>query len=448
MKRILSGPLRTFLLIFASAIAPVAAQGTLFPRASHHQHLISSATAAVWSSEPLAEVALPQPFNRLLAARATAFGDPARLASLYAEDAVFLGSDEPGWVRGRAEIGRRLAGTFGSAYRLTPIDYGMDGTTGRLAGYLTRGDGGAARHFAHVFLSLRKGSDGAWLISAETILFASPRTIAPMDADRLIADMDAAHIQRAAVLSVAYLYGDPRRQVDDEYARVRAENDWTEAQVARHPDRLVAFCGFSPLRPYALRELERCAQLPHTRGIKLHFGNSGVDLRNPEHVASIARVFAAANASRLPIVVHMKTRGTDYGRKDALVFLDDILPMAPDIIVQVAHMAGSGPGYPAFADEAFEVFANAIERDDPRTRNLFFDVATVVTMDTSPETAELIARRIRQVGIERFVFGADLAVGEDGNPPPRQAWAAFRMMLPLTEPEFETIAGQVLPYLR
>jgi len=445
MKRVLRSSLALLALVFATATA--AADGR-FPRASHHQHLISPATAALWSSDPLAEVALPQPFTRLLAARTAAFGDPAALARLYDEDALFLASDQPGWVRGRVEIGRRLAGTFGRAYRFTAVGYERDGTAGRIAGYLTRGDGDAARHFAHVLLVLRKGDDESWSIATETILFAPPRTTAPMDADRLIADMDAAHIERAAVLSVAYLYGDPRRQVEDEYARVRAENDWTEAQVARHPDRLVAFCGFSPLRPYALRELKRCARLPHTKGIKLHLGNSGVDLRNPEHVARLARVFAAANAHRLPIIVHAKTRTTDYGRQDARAFLDDILPKAPDVTVQVAHMAGSGPGYPAFADEAFEVFADAIARGDPRTRNLVFDAATVVTMDTSPETAERIARRIRQVGIERIVFGADLAVGEDGNPPPRQAWAAFRMLLPLTDAEFETIAGHVLPYLR
>lgn len=446
MKHVLRGFLLTF--VAAIATAATAAQGALFPRASHHQHLISPATDVIWSNAPLAEVALPEPFSRFLAARSAAFGDPAALASLYTEDAVFFASSEPGWIRGRADIGRKLAGTFGRAYRFTAVSHAMDDGTGQIAGYLTRGDTDAARHFAHVLLTLRKGSDGAWLISAETIQFAPPRTTAPMDADRLVADLDAAHIERAAVLSVAYLYGDPRRQIDDEYARVRAENDWTEAQAARHPERLVAFCGFSPLRPYALRELKRCARLPHTTGIKLHLGNSGVDLRNPAHVASIARVFAAANARRLPIVVHMKTRATDYGRQDALVFLNDILPKAPDIVVQVAHMAGSGPGYPAFADQAFDVFADAIAQNDPRTRNLVFDVATVVTMDTSAETAELVARRIRQAGVERFVFGADLAVGEDGNPPPRQAWAAFRMMLPLTDAEFETIAGRVLPYLR
>lgn len=448
MKHFVCGLLLTLTLMVASPPAAVAEQLSLFPRASHHQHLVSPATSILWSSAPLAEVAVPEPLNRVLTARSAAFGDPVALARLYTDDAVLLTSTEPAWIRGPADIGRKLAGTFGQPYRFTAVQVETRSTSGRIIGYLTRGEDAAAQPFAHVFLSLNSGPDGAWLISAETIVFAPPRTVAPMDADQLIADMDAAHIERAAVLSVAYLYGDPRRQVEDEYARVRAENDWTVAQVARHPNRLVAFCAFSPLRPYALEELERCAGLPHVRGIKLHFGNSGVDLRNPDHVARIAQIFAAANVRRLPIIVHLKTRGTNYGRRDAQVFLDDILPMAPDIVVQVAHMAGSGPGYPAFADQAFGVFAEAIARHDPRTRNLIFDVATVVTMDTSPETAELIARRVRQVGVGRFVFGADLATGDGGNPPPRQAWAAFRMMLPLTDSEFKTIARRVLAYLR
>jgi hypothetical protein len=51
------------------------------------------------------------------------------------------------------------------------------------------------------------------------------------------------------LLSVAYMYGSPARQVDDEYAKVRMENDWTPAQAGRHPDRLIAFAQGSNLRP-------------------------------------------------------------------------------------------------------------------------------------------------------------------------------------------------------
>src|SRR5262245_4294676 len=65
-----------------------------------------------------------------------------------------------------------------------------------------------------------------------------------LSARDLIALLDEARIQSAVVLSVAYMYGSPFRQVDDEYAKVKAENDWTAAQVAEYPGRLRAFLRF------------------------------------------------------------------------------------------------------------------------------------------------------------------------------------------------------------
>jgi hypothetical protein len=53
-----------------------------------------------------------------------------------------------------------------------------------------------------------------------------------------------AGIGRAVVLSLGYQFGNPNRPpVEDEYAKVRAENDWTAQQVANHRGRLVGFCG-------------------------------------------------------------------------------------------------------------------------------------------------------------------------------------------------------------
>jgi predicted TIM-barrel fold metal-dependent hydrolase len=89
--------------------------------------------------------------------------------------------------------------------------------------------------------------------------------------------------------------------------------------------------------------------------------------------------------------------------------------------------------------------AYAVERHDPLTRRLLFDVATSVDANISPETAALIAKRIRQVGVERILYGSDAALGT--NLRPRESWAAFRR-LPLTEQEFAAIAANVAPYLR
>ena len=123
-------------------------------------------------------------------------------------------------------------------------------------------------------------------------------------------------------------------------------------------------------------------------------------------------------------------------------FLDQVLPGAPDIPVTIAHMAGGGP---VWTDEALEVFANAIENGDARTRNLTFDVASVADLQ-KPEQLELLAKRIRQIGPQRILYGSDAAFG--GNSPPAQEWATFRGSVPLTDAEFAVIRDNVAPYLR
>jgi predicted TIM-barrel fold metal-dependent hydrolase len=268
--------------------------------------------------------------------------------------------------------------------------------------------------------------------------------IEPFSAEQLIAELDSAGIRRAVVASVAYWYGNPHLTppVADEDAKVRAENDYVASQVARFPDRLVGFCSFNPLSAYALTELERCAGSPSLKGLKFHFGNSRLNVLDSQHVERARQVFRAANARRLPILVHLRD-GQSYGREHALAFLNRILPEAPDVTVQIAHFAGGGPGY---TDEAFAVYADAITAGDPRTRNLYFDVTTVADRQ-SEATLRQFAARIRQVGINRVLWGSDLAL-PNGNPPAKQGWAHFRASVPLTDAEFATIARNVAPYLR
>jgi predicted TIM-barrel fold metal-dependent hydrolase len=271
-----------------------------------------------------------------------------------------------------------------------------------------------------------------------------------LTASDVIALLDAAGIQRALLLSTAYMYGSPTRTVEDEYAKVRAENDWNGAQAALYPKRLRAFCSFNPLKEYALEELERCAKDPNLKyGLKLHLGNSDVQLDNPAHVEQLSKVFRAANKHRMAIVIHMRasiSRQRPYGAAQAQVFLEKLLPLATDIDVQVAHLAGTGPGYDdPPSDQAMAVLAEAVERHDRRTRRLWFDVATCVDLNISEANAALVAKRIRQVGVKRILYGSDAAVGT--NLRPKESWAAFRR-LPLTEAEFNQIARNVAPYLR
>lgn len=280
----------------------------------------------------------------------------------------------------------------------------------------------------------------------------SPRTaelikLPVYDGAALIADLDRAGIEKGVVLSMGYTYADERKKVPQPDRKVREENDWTAAQVAQSGGRLIGFCSVNPLRDAAVAEVERCVRLPHMSGLKLHFGNSGVNLRQQEHVAKVARVLTAANAAGAPIVVHMRIRtsSTDaYGVEDAQLFIDKLLPVAPDVVVQVAHLAGAG-AFPEDAEKAMDVFAQAIARKDPRMKKVYFDATTVATPGSTKADGEYVAKAIRAVGVERVLFGSDAPFG--GNPPPGEAWEIFRTKVPLTEDEFRTIATNVAPYV-
>jgi predicted TIM-barrel fold metal-dependent hydrolase len=263
----------------------------------------------------------------------------------------------------------------------------------------------------------------------------------PITAEQLLAEMDAAGSRQAVLLSVAYWFGNPRRApVDDEYTRVRAENDWTTGQARRFPARLVPFCSVNPLKDYARREIDRCATQLKVKGLKLHFSVSGVDLLRVRHAETVRRIFQAVNGHRLAMVVHVRGGSAGYGREHAEKFLD-LLSAAPGVTVQVAHLWG-GEGY---SEAALATYASAVSHGDPRTRNLYFDLGDIGRF--VPESAaarRMIVQHIRAIGPARILWGSDTA---PPRPPAREAWTALRATLPLTESEWRAIARNRAPYL-
>lgn len=263
----------------------------------------------------------------------------------------------------------------------------------------------------------------------------------------LIEQLDAAGVKRAVVLSTAYIFEQPSRKADRAAEKLKRDNDWTSRQVAQFPDRLIGFCGLNPLKDYALEELARCAADPHLRrGLKLHFGNSVVDYHNPGHIARVRRVFQAANDRGMAIVAHVRASVTaklPWGREEALIFLNGLLPAAPDVVVQVAHLAGAGSPQDEGAQQALEVFVDAVARNDPRTRHLYFDVTTLGEPPT-PASARRWAAAIRRVPT-RVLFGSDATTAAAT---PGGVWTAMRKLLPLSEDEFKGIANNEPSYMQ
>src|SRR5829696_1426172 len=435
-----------------SAQAPQSAvqrRAQIIPLVEHHQQLAGPTAITMQELDPpLPDVAVPPELGRVLRSREQLSGiEPPRdrLAQIYTDDVQLLDiTDVPWlrWVRGLdAAAPIVAAGDSGSSF--VPNHYWADGRSAFIAGVVRRnGSRAIASYFA---LGLRKSADDVWRIAAEqtveqpTLPFAKPIT-----ADRIIQVLNDAGIQRGVVLSTAFWLGagSVRGSIDEEYAKVRAENDWTVEQARQYSDRLVPFCSVNPLREYAVRELERCAALPGVKGMKLHFGNSRASVKNPEQLARLRQLFRAANAKRMAIVAHLWTRDAAYGAEHSRLFIDSILPVAPDITIQIAHLAGGG----RFGSEpALAVFADAIKAHDPRMKRVYFDLATDVTDAQPPETLARIATRLREVGLDRILFGADTPI--TGRDPPALAWAMVRR-LPLSDTELAIIANNVAPYLR
>jgi uncharacterized protein len=424
------------LLIFSTALS--AAEGEPpAPAGDHHQHLLSPRGAALLNA-PQNAVELPAAVAQVLRQHEVAWNDPARLARIYSADALLFSDDDEVWLRGREEAARYIGTRFARPYTLTPVAYVGDERSGHLAAYYSRGEGAERRHIGYARIDLVR-QDGEWRIALEHPTFPGPAPQAPLDAERLVAMLDAAKIERAVVLSVAYWFDSPSRPLFRSGDSLRAENTWTAEQAARFPDRLLAFCSLNPVSDLAPSALRDCAADRRFKGLKLHFSNSRVDLRNADHVRRVREVFAAANRAKLPIVVHARD-GDDYGAAQARVLLEKLLPAAPDVPVQIAHLWGGA----AFAPDALAVYAEAVAARSPATRRLYFDIADAGLVATTPELGKTMAERIRQIGIERVFYGSDAAFGN--HPDPQGSWAAFLENVPLSPAELADIADNVAPY--
>ena len=100
--------------------------------------------------------------------------------------------------------------------------------------------------------------------------------------------------------------------------------------------------------------------------------------------------------------------------------------------VQIAHLSGAGGYDDPSIEEALCVFIDAIAKHDQRMEHVYFEIAGIAGIGQWQEKGELIATRIRKLGLDRVLYGSDGAIS--GNTP-REYWARFRQ-LPLSDAEF------------
>ncbi len=300
-------------------------------------------------------------------------------------------------------------------------------------------------HHQHLLSEAARSVTVEWLRTIDSSFARQTESEPLVNADQLVQALDSAGIPKALVLSNASWFSRSGNEQPGEYAKVRAENDWVLSQVKGYPDRLYAACAVNPRRSHAVAEIERCAASGGFKALKMHFDASGVDLTNPDHVASVRLAFATANREGLPIVAHLQSEAGPYGGAQTRTFLTEIMPAAPDVPVMVNHLWGGGL-YVDGPAETLTVFAEAFKRKDQSTRNLWFDVAQASMMVRKHKERAQLVEKMREIGFTRMLYGSD---GSQWNGvSPKEHWDEFAACMPMTRDELDSVATNIVPYLQ
>jgi predicted TIM-barrel fold metal-dependent hydrolase len=263
-----------------------------------------------------------------------------------------------------------------------------------------------------------------------------PVGLGTMDGAALIRRLDTDGVRRAFVLSTAYLmapdaYG-TRTAETAEHASVKAENDFTAAQCARYPERLVPFLSVNPKRGYAVEEIDRCVE-QKMRGLKLHLWNSLVDTRQTADLAALRRVVERAAHHRLAVVAHIVVGAVpNYGPDDTERFVREIIVPFDTLQISVAHLAGAG-GFGARERACFQRMIALCGPETPYASRVWTDMAVTLSATTAADQASRLGELLWRWGLHRVLWGSDNIDG---------ALERTRTQWPLDATAWQTIAEQ------
>jgi predicted TIM-barrel fold metal-dependent hydrolase len=277
---------------------------------------------------------------------------------------------------------------------------------------------------------------------ADTDIAAAVR---PLDATYVLDELDKTGVERAFVLSTAYVNATDvpalgaRKRSADEYDFVRQDNDFTAAEAAKAPIRLIPFASVNPKREYALEEVKRCVDRLNLRGVKLHFANSDIRLRQREHRDRIFEVFRYAAGHNIPVVAHIHNdRLEAFGAREIEILVAELVEPLPALRVSFAHL-GWGGGAGVQAQKALGALAAAVSRHPLVADRLWADFSGVLLTSAFPPLPSMSAAEQTSIGSVMRAWGADrLLWGSDTIP---EALRQSRAVWPLSDEEWEVLAA-------
>lgn len=227
--------------------------------------------------------------------------------------------------------------------------------------------------------ALRGAANAAW----------NPGKAVPMAYTWAEFEAALAPVDRAIVFNIA---ADPRalHPIDEPYiVPTPAVNDETAAFVNARPEKYLGFVTVHPHDPAMLEEIERGTQELGLRGIKLGLNYQNVDPLGPEAF----RLFAYAQAHRLPVLLHQGTSPVRFADMDYAHprHTDRIAIAFPHLTMIMAHI-----GHPWTVD------ALVVARKHP---NVWADVSGCVLRPWTLWNA-LVAATEWNV-LDKLLFGSD-----------------------------------------
>lgn len=254
---------------------------------------------------------------------------------------------------------------------------------------------------------------------------------------------DRHKINKGFLLSMAHLYSTQRVRnlpavKTNEHRLVSAENDFIGRLAGQHPQRFVGFFSVNPLRDWASDELNRCRGIKGLAGLKLHFPACEIDFHNRRHMQTMQRTFRWAVSHRVPLLVHISGFERPFGDAESRVFWRDLVKPHNGLHLYVAHLGGSG-GYNERSASVLNGFTKYL--DEAAQRTVYFDLSGAILAEstegigpTGAEDCQRLARHMKAVGLEHFLFASDYPVFS-----PTDYKAALQKMLPLSDAEFRTV---------
>lgn len=260
-------------------------------------------------------------------------------------------------------------------------------------------------------------------------------------------DLDSVHVKYGVLLSEAYMFASPimHFNLNDEQILkyTRQENLYNVDTARASGGRLIAFVGIDPLASNAISELRYWAHVGGADGVKLHLANSAFNPKLDADVEKLKYFFDEARLLKMPLIVHVR-HTKNYTAEDIQIFLDEVLPHAGDLPVQIAHAGGWG-GLDNDTLTALSEYAGAIRHHKVGTRNIFFDLALVVMHDgTDSKLLERLVLLMREIGLNRFVLGSDWPAMYTTE----KYYSLLEGELPLTRDEWLVILCNRAPWLR